>query len=175
MLNNNEYIPLTPKQERFAHEYVVDLNAKQAAIRTGHKASGATRAGYTYLNTPNVKKYIDRLLAKKAKEVEITHTDIIQELIKIGFSNLQDYLTADNQPADLQQVGNDKTACLSGIKINTTTKGDVITSRVEFKLHDKIRALEKLSRQLGFVKPDGRPVNDCVSIMRLGDGTEVEI
>ena len=175
MRSNNEYIPLTPKQIRFAQEYVVDLNAKQAAIRTGHKASGATRAGYTYLNTPYVKEYIDRLLAKKAKEVEITHTDIIQELIKIGFSNLQDYLTADNQPADLQQVGNDKTACLSGIKINTTTKGDIITSRVVFKLHDKIRALEKLSRRLGFTKPNGALKKQRVSIMCLGDGTEVEI
>lgn len=56
---------LTGKQVRFCHEYIVDLNATQAAIRAGHSESTARAIGYENLQKPHIIAFIDVLVKER--------------------------------------------------------------------------------------------------------------
>jgi phage terminase small subunit len=51
---------LTPQQQRFADEYLIDSNATQAAIRAGYNKNSACAQGYKLLIKPQIKAYIDK-------------------------------------------------------------------------------------------------------------------
>lgn len=68
---------LTDKQERFCREYMIDLNATQAAIRAGYKEASAKEQGYENLTKPHIESRIKELQKKKAKELDITFNDVL--------------------------------------------------------------------------------------------------
>ena len=76
---------LTPKQERFVQEYLVDLNATQAAIRVGYRKKTTTEQASRLLTNVKVSEAI-------AKEQHALAEKVIAELALIGFANMQDYL-----------------------------------------------------------------------------------
>ena len=59
---------LTRKQKKFCHEYLVDLNARQAAIRAGYSERSAKEIGKENLTKPNIAEYIAKLLDKSESE-----------------------------------------------------------------------------------------------------------
>ncbi len=61
---------LTPRQERFAEEFLVDFNATQAAIRSGYSSKGAKVQGHRLLTNDNVMKVIQAGREKLSKKVE---------------------------------------------------------------------------------------------------------
>ena len=63
--------PLTPKQGMFCKEYLVDLNATQAAIRAGYSENTASEMGYENLTKPHIAEYVQGLMNKRSKRVEI--------------------------------------------------------------------------------------------------------
>ena len=62
---------LTDKQEMFCLEYLVDLNATQAAIRAGYKETSAKEQGYENLTKPHIHEYIAKLKAERSDKVKI--------------------------------------------------------------------------------------------------------
>ena len=171
-------LKLTSKQERFCQEYVTDLNATQAAIRAGHVPNSAARAGWRYLNEQAVKQYLEMHRRSLRKKMKITEEDVLQELSYIAFSNVKNYMRNGNLTRDLSEIDPAELACIASIKVTETTKGGLGQSVAEVKLHSKLGALEKLARHLGLFQQkqvSGHAENRNVSIMRLGDGTEVEI
>jgi hypothetical protein len=72
---------MTPKQERFVQEYLIDLNATQAAIRAGYKEKRADAIGYENLRKPEIKKAVSALQAKRAEKAEVTQEYILKRLI----------------------------------------------------------------------------------------------
>jgi phage terminase small subunit len=71
---------LTPKQERFVGEYLIDLNATQAAIRAGYSAKTAEQQGYQLLQIPSVSELIAKGAQKRAEKAEITAQDVLRGL-----------------------------------------------------------------------------------------------
>lgn len=71
---------LNAKQERFAQEYVVDLNGAQAAIRTGYSENGAAVTGNRLLSDPNVAARIEQLKAERSKETKVTAAYVLDTL-----------------------------------------------------------------------------------------------
>ena len=59
---------MTEKQRRFVEEYLIDLNATQAAIRAGYSPDSARDIGCENLTKPNIKAAIDRAMAEGAAE-----------------------------------------------------------------------------------------------------------
>lgn len=72
---------LTPKQEAFVREYLIDLNATQAAIRAGYSRKTAQEQGAANLSKPIIRAAIDSELANRAKRTEIT-ADWVLETIR---------------------------------------------------------------------------------------------
>ncbi len=142
---------LTAKQKRFCNEYLIDLNATQAAIRAGYSVYSAKVIGCENLTKPNVKSYLDRRMAKREIRTEISQDKVLNELAKIGFANIDDYVVVDSSSGydkviikDTKDIPNDKISAISSIKQGA--------NGVEVKLHDKVRALENIGRHLGMFK-----------------------
>lgn len=151
---------LTDNQKRFCEEYLIDLNGKQAAIRAGYSEKTAENQASRLLSNAKVSAFIQTLKIKRSDRTEITADMVIQELAKVGFANLQDYIKAGFTIEDIQQLQRDHASAIESIKVKKT-HGEYPSTEISFKLHDKISALEKLGRHLGVFEKDNeqsRPV-----------------
>lgn len=146
---------MTPKQERFVAEYMIDCNATQAATRAGYSAKTANEQGARLLANASVKAAIEASAKKHADKLEITAERILAELAKIGYANMLDYMsiTPDGEPfVDLSALTPEQAAAIGEVTIEDFKDGrgedarDV--RRVKFKLHDKRAALVDLGRHL---------------------------
>lgn len=75
---------LTPKQQRFVEEYLVDLNATQAAVRAGYSEHGATVQGSQLLANPKVSQAIAEAKAQRSKKVNITAEYVLGNLVEVA-------------------------------------------------------------------------------------------
>ena len=71
---------LTAKQAQFVSEYLIDLNATQAAIRAGYSKASAKNSGYQNLHTEAVKEAISAAQAARAKRTLITQDAVLADL-----------------------------------------------------------------------------------------------
>ena len=79
---------MTDKQKKFCDEYLIDLNATQAAIRAGYSEKTAYSIGDENLRKPELQEYIQKRQKEGQKRAEITRGDIIDQLKSIGFVDL---------------------------------------------------------------------------------------
>jgi len=73
---------LTPKQEMFCKEYLVDMNATQAAIRAGYSEATAYSIGQENLKKPELAQYVQSLMDKRSEAVEITAQNILNDILE---------------------------------------------------------------------------------------------
>lgn len=76
-------IKLTAKQQRFCDEYLVDLNATQAAIRAGYSKKTARMIGSENLTKPYMKAYIDARMAEKEKSLIADQDEVLKYLTSV--------------------------------------------------------------------------------------------
>ncbi|MEW6237077.1 MAG: terminase small subunit [Candidatus Omnitrophota bacterium] len=86
---------LNPRQERFVKEYLLDLNASQAAIRSGYSPRTAGAIGEENLKKPEIKKAIDKALAERSARTEIDADRVVQEIGTIAFAKVGKIKAAD--------------------------------------------------------------------------------
>ena len=72
---------LTPKQQRFVDEYLIDLNATQAAIRAGYSEKTAYSIGDENLKKPEIKKAVEQAQQERQKRTLVTQDDVIRGLL----------------------------------------------------------------------------------------------
>lgn len=134
---------LTEKQKRFCDEYLIDLNATQAAIRAGYSVKTAEQQGHQLLKKTSVQHSIARAMAERSKRTGINQDRIIQELAKLAFVKITDVV--DDKGRIIPDASGDDLACIEGIKYKETENG----VEREVKIASKQRALEALGRHLG--------------------------
>lgn len=136
---------LTEKQKRFVQEYLVDLNATQAAIRAGYSKKTAQQIATENLSKPVIQAEIQRWQSKLQSRLEITQEKVLRELAAVAFANGTDFVTVTQTgsvhitPTD--ELPEEKKKAIAAIK-----EGQYGT---EVKLYDKVRALELLGKHLG--------------------------
>lgn len=74
---------MTEKQKRFCDEYLVDLNATQAAIRAGYKKSSAGAIGSENLSKPYIDKYIKERMAEKKSSLIADQNEVLKYLSSV--------------------------------------------------------------------------------------------
>lgn len=139
---------LTAKQQRFIEEYLVDLNATQAAIRAGYSPQSAYSIGQENMKKPVIKNAIDKAMAERSKRTGINQDRILTELAKIGFLNPVDVIDMDE--ATIRGDANrEDTAAIASVKVKTipTEAGEIVEREV--KTYDKIKALELMGKHIG--------------------------
>lgn len=142
---------LTPKQKVFIEEYLIDLNATQAAIRAGYSPKTAEAIGCENLTKPNIQTAIDKAMAERSRRTGINQDRVLIELAKIAFLNPVDVIDMD--AATLRGDANrDDTAAIASVKVKTipTQNGNIIER--EIRTYDKLRALELIGKHLGMFK-----------------------
>lgn len=139
---------LTPKQRRFIDEYLIDLNATQAAIRAGYSEKTAYSIGLQNLKKLEIQAEIQKRRNRLQNKLEITQERVLQELAAIAFANGADYAKVVNsgllptvEMIPTEELPPEKLPAIAGIKANQYG--------VEVKLHDKVKALELLGKYLG--------------------------
>jgi phage terminase small subunit len=168
--------PLDAREKRFVEEYLVHLDTKMAAIAAGYSASVAASKAYQWVSNgkvkPRVYAAVQEAMANRSQRTGVTAERVIEELAKIGFANMQDYMraNADGDPyLDFSNLTRDQAAALAEVTVEDFKDGrgedarDV--RRVKFKLHDKRAALVDLGKHLGLFKErvehtgkDGGPI-----------------
>lgn len=151
---------LTPKQERFSEEYCVDMNATKAAIRSGYSEDTAYSIGHELLKKPEIQNRISMVQKELSERTKITAEAWLNELAKIGFSDLRNYYSTDKDGLEITQLNRQFTGAIKEFK-TTVVEGEAYTQTIkEFKLHDKLAALEKIGKHLGFFEVDNKQKND---------------
>lgn len=138
---------MTKKQKRFVEEYLIDLNATQAAIRAGYSPATAKEIGCENLTKPNIAAAVSQAMAERSRRTGINQDRVLQELARIGFAKITDVV--DPETAKIRpDASDDDLACIQSIKIKPNEFG---TER-EVKLYDKKAALVDLGKHLGLFK-----------------------
>jgi phage terminase small subunit len=165
---------LNPKQKLFVAEYLKDKNGKQAAIRAGYSPKTAEVQASRLLSVAKVRTVVDESLEKLHKKLDISAERIREELARIAFADMADHVSVGTEgevrikPFDEMPEGSSRS--ISGIKekrrILSTDSGDtILEATLEYKHHDKVRALELLGKDQNMFKekvehtgPDGGPI-----------------
>ncbi len=145
--NSDAYLRLPPKRQRFVDEYVIDFNGTQAAIRAGYSKKTADRQAEQLLRILEVKQAVEAKAAKIAERNKVKADDVLQELRRLGFSDITNILTWKNNTITLRNASKlqpEVTACISEISQTGTANG----RNIKIKLHSKTTALEMLGRYL---------------------------
>lgn len=184
---------LTEKQARFVAEYLVDMNATEAAKRAGYSEKTAYSIGFENLRKPEIQEAIQAAMAERAKRTEITQDMVLRELAKVAFSNGTDFARVVSTPTpttivdeegkvqqvlrsvqrvelvDTDHLSPDKRAAIASIKEGKFG--------IEVKSYDKVKALELLGQHLGLfggkpVEPDPDPDDGFLDALR-GEAADV--
>ena len=139
---------LNKKQQQFVDEYLIDLNATQAAIRAGYSVNSARDIGCENLTKPNIQEAIAKAMAERSKRTGISQDRIVLELAKLAFVNANDLI--DPEDASIRAgASEDDLACIQSVKVKTMDGDKGTSTEREIRLNDKMKALELLGKHLG--------------------------
>ncbi len=157
---------LTDKQAAFVAEYLIDLNATQAAIRAGYSADTARQQGARLLTNVHIEQAIAEAQGERSARTEITADMVLKELAKIGFADMRKLLkwTGNLPRMDLdraEETGEVEISAANFVRLfDSDELGDDIVGAIseisqtkdgalKVKLHDKQAALVNIGRHLG--------------------------
>ena len=168
---------MTQKQKRFIEEYLIDLNATQAAIRAGYSPDTAQQTGSENLSKPVIRAQIDRAMAERSKRTGVNAERVVQELAKIAFVNAAEVIDPKTATVKEDALPED-TAAIQSVKVKTFGEDGL---EREVKMADKLKALELLGKHLGMFKDrielsggldtEKSKLDDLIGQMRGGDAT----
>lgn len=141
-------MPLTPKQQRFVEEYLLDLNATAAAGRAGYRDPNI---GRQLITKHNVAAAIAAAQACRSERTRVTADDVLRELKRVAFSRMEEFSRWGPDGVRLVPSADlppDAAACVAEVS-QTTTEGG---GSIRFKLHSKTAALELLGKHLGMFR-----------------------
>lgn len=101
---------LNEKQKRFVEEYLIDLNATQAAIRAGYSKNRASELGYQLLQKTTVQNAIQEAQNNRSERVQITQEEVIRRLLEnidIASGKRATVITIPSKNTEGKVIGND--------------------------------------------------------------------
>ncbi|MDR3594293.1 terminase small subunit [Clostridium sp.] len=152
-IKNNQIPKLTNKQRIFCNEYLVTLNATDAAIKAGYSEKTANVIGPENLSKPCIKAYLEMHLKKREERTEICQDHVLIELRRIAFFDPGKLFDENGKLKKISDMDEDTRAVIAGVDISTSNGKNKEISILEItkklKFVDKMKALELLGRHLG--------------------------
>ena len=140
---------LTPKQKRFIEEYLVDLNASQAAIRAGYSKKTAYSIGQQNLKKLEIQNAITAAREMLSQRTEITQDWVLKTLAAIATVPLTELCEWNASGIALKDSKDMPAEAIASIKKITERMGADGNSSLSVEQYDKMRALELIGRHLG--------------------------
>ncbi|HEX5362350.1 MAG TPA: terminase small subunit [Fluviicoccus sp.] len=173
---------LNHKQQRFIDEYLVDLNATQAAIRAGYSPKTAGSQAFDLLKKPEIQQAIEEARQKTANKLEITRERVLEEYAKLAFLDPRRFYNEDGTLKKVPDMDADTAAALQGFEVDEIKMGEdspAIGVTQKIKWHDKKAALDSIARMMGWnqdkVKLQGDPENPLVALLTQVGGTSLPV
>jgi phage terminase small subunit len=174
---------LTPKQEQFVREYLIDLNATQAAKRAGYSERTAYSQGQRLLKDVEIQQAITEAMNNRAQRTGITADRVLQEYARLGFFDPRKLFHDNGQPKEISELDDDTAAALAGLDLVEIYEGTgedrkFVGYTKKYKIADKKGALDSIAKHLGmFVDrteitgKDGGPIQ----VSRISDLSDDEL
>lgn len=137
---------ITPKQAEFCHQYLIDLNGKQAAIRAGYSEKTAEFQAARLLRNDKVTQRLTKLQAKAREKTALTKEAILSELSAILHAKITDYLHFNGYQVvfkSFDDLTETQIKAIESIKENRY-------GEIELKLHGKSWTIDRICKLLGF-------------------------
>jgi phage terminase small subunit len=136
---------LTDKQQRFVEEYLIDLNATQAAIRAGYSARTANEQGAQLLAKLSVQEAVSAAQAERSARIGLHQDRVLEELAAIAFAKMGDFAEWTGESVEMKDSANLDTRAVQEVSQKHTRYG----TNVGIKLHDKVATLKLLGQHIG--------------------------
>jgi len=140
---------LTARQQRFVEEYLVDLNAAQAAKRAGYSEKNMWVIGYENLRKPAIADAIQDALRERSERTRVTQDRVLLELARIAFADIANFLRYNHGKVTLvpfDKLSADDRAVISQVTEVAHPDG---SSSVQLRFHKKLDALNAIAKHLG--------------------------
>ena len=134
---------LTAKQQRFCDEYLIDLNATQAAIRAGYSKKTARVIGQENLTKPAIKEYIEKRMAEKEKALIADQDEVMKYLTSVMRREMKEFVVVTLQHKTEKWVKDEDTGKL---KKQTVTEESPAVVDIPARLSDANKAAELLGK-----------------------------
>lgn len=156
---------LTARQEMFVREYLVDLNATQAAIRAGYSPRSAEVTGHHLLKNHKVRAAIQTAMEERSQRTEITADRVLKEVARIAFFDVRRLYDKHGRLKPPKDWDADCGAAVAGMRVlRTLESGDEVLG---VTLVSKDSALEKLCKHLGLYERDNKQRRPTVVLRDL--------
>lgn len=183
---------MTDAQKIFCDEYLIDFNATRAykvAYKRCKKDETARANSSRLLTNANIQEYISEKQKETEKRTEITQDMIVKELARIGFFNIKDIYNKDGTLKQIANIDDDTSRAIASVKtlqkagamkisINPNGKDEEVPiehiseQTIEFKINDKVKALELLGRHLGMFNDVNVNMKNAVQVELVDDVNE---
>ena len=157
---------LTEKQQLFVDEYLIDLNATQAAIRAGYSVKTANEQGSQNLAKLSIQQAIAEKMAERSRRTGVNQDRVVLELAKMAFVKMTDVV--DSNGKIKENATDDDLACIESVKYKHSDTETGYSVEREVKIGSKLKALELLGKHLGMWN-DKIDVNVAVPVVISGE------
>ncbi|WP_313063597.1 terminase small subunit [Atlantibacter hermannii] len=169
---------LTDKQEMFCREYLIDLNATQAAIRAGYSAKTANEQGAQNLAKLSIQNRISDLKAERNEQTGINAAYVLRRLVEIDQMDVLDILTSTGELKPVSQWPKVWRTTLSGLDVvEMSAEGNTAALLKKIKWPDKVKNLELLGKHVSvqaFKEQVDQKVTATHNIMPIPSCTNVD-
>ncbi len=158
---------LNPKQQRFVAEYLVDLNATEAAKRCGYSEHTARSQGARLLTDANILTAIESKKAKQLEKTDLTATRVLEELRRLSFSNVQDLFDEVGNLRPIQTLTREQASCIASLEVikkNAVAGDGLIDTIHKVKVWDKTKSLEMVAKHFKLL----------TDVMKIEDANAIE-
>lgn len=146
---------LMPKQARFVEEYLIDLNATNAAKRAGYAEKTSYSIGQRLLKHVEIQTAIEAAKARRSQRTEINQDAVIKEIAKVAFGDIRTVMEWGPHGVrlkDSSELPDDASALVAEVSETTTESG----GSLKLKVNDKLKALELLGKHLGIFEKNNK-------------------
>lgn len=147
---------MTPRQKRFVEEYLIDLNATQAAIRAGYSAHTAEQTASRLLRNVKVQEAIAAAQQARSQRTEITQDRVLREIASLSFADIRQLFDSNGRLRSVHELPDDVASAIASVDSYEEFAGSGDERRRigevrKIKLWDKVSALTLLAKHLGML------------------------
>ena len=170
---------LNKRQRQFSKEYLIDLNASAAAVRSGYTAEDPSNTAQKLLDNPKIREHIAELTEAACIAAEVNITKVLRETATIAFSDVRKLFDEDGRLIPVHMIGGDIAPAVSSVDVVTRKVGqspEDVEYVSKIKFWDKLKAIELLGKYLRLfvdrvehsgVNGEAIEVSDTQAIARL--------
>ncbi|MHB1152086.1 MAG: terminase small subunit [Eubacteriales bacterium] len=159
---------LTVKQLTFCNEYLIDLNATQAAIRSGYAPKNANNTASALMANPKISAHISKKIAERSRRTGVNADRVIRELARVAFVKPTDVINSAEATVR-EDSSDDDIAAIASIRVKKIPTSEGMGIEREVKLHDKIKALEMLGKHLNIFGDPAKEAAQAETLDKLDE------